>query len=354
MTTVSLGFPRLRPTPLSVLQTGRPASPLLVDRMGREARDLRISVTEKCSLKCTYCMPAEGLPDIARQCLLTPLEIGRLVRIATTMLGIREVRFTGGEPLMRADLEDIVAESRAVAPAADLSITTNAIGLDRRIIGLVAAGLNRLNVSLDTIEPDAFARLTRRDRLKDVLSGIRAASATSSTPLKINAVLVRETLHQAPDLLRWALDQGHKLRFIEQMPLDADHAWAKNTMVRADELLTVLRGTFNLTNAGRQDPAAPAEEWLVDGGPCTVGIIAAVTRPFCGDCDRTRITAEGTIRTCLFSDDETDLRSLLRSNSDDDLIAETWRAAMWNKPSGHGMGDPTFIPPHRSMGAIGG
>ncbi|NQD86445.1 GTP 3',8-cyclase MoaA [Paenarthrobacter sp. CM16] len=354
MTTVSLGFPRLRPSPLVFRQTDRPTSSQLVDRMGRTARDLRISVTEKCSLKCTYCMPEEGLPAIPRQCLLSPAEIGRLVRIATTMLGIREVRFTGGEPLMRADLEDIVAESRSVAPDTDLSITTNAIGLDRRINGLVEAGLNRLNISLDTIDRSAFARLTRRDRLKDVLSGIRAASTTTRHPLKINAVLMQETLDQAPDLLAWALEHGHKLRFIEQMPLDADHAWAKNTMVPAEELLGVLRERFTLTNPFRTDPSAPAEEWLINGGPYTVGIIAAVTRPFCADCDRTRITAEGTIRTCLFSDDETDLVNLLRSGADDALIADTWRAAMWNKPAGHGMEEQTFVPPHRSMGAIGG
>ena len=354
MTTVSLGLPKLRSSPAASHHTDRPGSGQLVDRSGRVARDLRISVTEKCSLKCTYCMPEEGLPAIAKQCLLSPSEIGRLVRIATTRLGIREVRFTGGEPLMRADLEQIVAESRSVAPNTDLSITTNAIGLDRRINGLVEAGLNRLNISLDTIDRFAFARLTRRDRLKDVLSGIEAASATSRQPLKINAVLMQETLDQAPDLLTWALEHGHQLRFIEQMPLDADQTWARNTMVSAEELLGVLRQKFTLTNPFRSDPAAPAEEWLINGGPWTVGIIAAVTRPFCADCDRTRITAEGTIRTCLFSDEETDLRRLLRTNTDDALIADTWRTAMWNKPAGHGMERQTFVPPHRSMGAIGG
>ncbi|MFF2773059.1 radical SAM protein, partial [Streptomyces bacillaris] len=233
---------------------GRPDVAGLVDRFGRVARDLRVSVTEKCSLRCTYCMPAEGLPAIPREELLTPAEIARLVRIGVRDLGIREVRFTGGEPLMRADLAEIIGLSAAAAPGIDLSITTNGIGLDHRVRELVAAGLTRVNVSLDTVDREHFAALTRRDRLPAVFAG--------------NAVMMRQTLAGAPDLLAWALEHGCRLRFIEQMPLDADHTWLRENMVSADELLEVLRSRFDLVETGRpDDPSSPAEEWLVDGGP---------------------------------------------------------------------------------------
>jgi len=233
-------------------------------------------------------------------------------------------------------------------------MTSNGIGLDRRVKALVAAGLTRINVSLDTVDRVHFAELTRRDRLPDVIAGIRAAHAAGLTPLKLNAVLMRETLAGAADLLAWALAEGCRLRFIEQMPLDADHAWARDHMVPASELLDVLGTRFTLTEAGRNDPSAPAEEWYVDGGPATVGIIASVTRSFCGDCDRTRITAEGTVRSCLFGDNETDLRGLLRNGAEDAEIAQYWRGAMWAKQAGHGIDAAGFVPPERSMGAIGG
>jgi GTP 3',8-cyclase len=355
MTQVRVGFPQLRRDPTMAPSTaGRPDVAGLVDRFGRVARDLRISVTEKCSLRCTYCMPEAGLPAIAREDLLTPSEIARLVGIGVTDLGIREVRFTGGEPLMRADLEQIVGLSAAVAPGVDLSITTNGIGLDHRIERLVAAGLNRVNISLDTIDRAHFAHLTRRDRLPAVFAGIRAAHELGMTPLKLNAVMMRETLDDAPDLLRWAIENSCRLRFIEQMPLDADRSWTRDNLVSAQELLDTLGERFELREVGRSDPSAPAEEWLVDGGPATVGIIASVTRPFCADCDRTRITAEGTVRSCLFGDNETDLRPLLRGGASDATIADWWRGAMWAKQSGHGMDAADFQPPARSMGAIGG
>jgi cyclic pyranopterin phosphate synthase len=355
VTSLNLGLPTYRPDAHAQPSlAGRPDVPGLVDRFGRVARDLRISITEKCSLRCTYCMPEQGLPVIARDNLLTPAEIGRLVRIGVRDLGVREVRFTGGEPLMRADLADIIARSAEAAPGIDLSMTSNGIGLDHRVTGLVAAGLTRINVSLDTVDRVHFAELTRRDRLPDVIAGIRAAHAAGLTPLKLNAVLMRETLAGAADLLAWALAEGCRLRFIEQMPLDADHNWARDHMVSASELLDVLGERFTLTEAGREDPSAPAEEWLVDGGPATVGIIASVTRSFCGDCDRTRITAEGTVRSCLFGDNETDLRGLLRSGAEDAEIALRWRGAMWAKQAGHGIDAAGFIPPERSMGAIGG
>ncbi|GIT82038.1 cyclic pyranopterin monophosphate synthase [Leifsonia sp. LS1] len=360
MTAVNLGSPARIPVrsgggdAVAPSLAGRPEHPGLIDRFGRVARDLRVSVTEKCSLRCTYCMPAEGLPTIPRESLLTAAEIARLVGIGVRDLGVREVRFTGGEPLMRADLSEIVARSAEVAPGVDLSITTNGIGLDHRLSALVAAGLTRVNISLDTVDRSHFARLTRRDRLPAVLAGIRAARDAGLTPLKVNAVMMRDTLADAPELLAWALDNGCRLRFIEQMPLDADRAWARDNMVPASELLETLGTRFALTEAGRDDPSSPAEEWLVDGGPATVGIIASVSRSFCAACDRTRITAEGTVRSCLFGDEETDLRGLLRGGADDAEIARWWRGAMWGKQAGHGIDAAGFLPPARSMGAIGG
>jgi GTP 3',8-cyclase len=351
MTRLELGIPGVRRVPDTA---DRPASADLVDRFGRVARDLRISVTEKCSLRCTYCMPEAGLPTIARDDLLTPVEIARLVGIAVRDLGVHDIRFTGGEPLMRADLEQIIGLSKAVAGDASLSITTNGIGLDKRIDGLVAAGLTRINISLDTVDRDHFARLTRRDRLPAVFAGIDAAKAAGLTPLKINAVLMRDTLGGAIDLVAWALANGVRLRFIEQMPLDADEQWARDNMVPAQELIDVLSSRFALSQPHRDDPSAPAEEWIVDGGPATVGIIASVTRSFCEACDRTRITAEGTVRSCLFGDDETDLRALLRDGSSDADLADRWRAAQWGKQRGHGMERDDFVRPLRSMGAIGG
>ncbi|MHB1171771.1 MAG: GTP 3',8-cyclase MoaA [Lacisediminihabitans sp.] len=355
MTRLALGIPGYR-APQTTLPSmeGRPDVPGLVDRFGRVARDLRVSITEKCSLRCTYCMPEDGLPAIPRDNLLTPAEIARLVRIGVRDLGVREVRFTGGEPLMRADLADIIRLSEEAAPGIDLSMTTNGIGLEHRVHELVAAGLTRINVSLDTVDREHFAVLTRRDRLPAVLAGIRAAHEAGLTPLKINAVLMRETLAGAADLLAWTLETGGRLRFIEQMPLDADRNWARDHMVDAQELLEVLSARFELTELGRDDPSAPAEEWLVDGGPATLGIIASVTRSFCTDCDRTRITAEGTVRPCLFGNDETDLRELLRSGAGDEQLAQFWRAAMWGKQAGHGIDSADFRPPERSMGAIGG
>ena len=348
-------MPALRRAPSERPATdGRPDSAGLIDQHGRTARDLRVSVTEKCSLRCTYCMPEAGLPAIPRHDLLTPAEIARLVGIGVRDLGITDIRFTGGEPLMRNDLAEIIGLSAAVAGGASVSMTTNGIGLDKRIDELVAAGLTRLNISLDTVDRDHFARLTRRDRLPSVFAGIEAAKAAGITPLKINAVLMRDTLAGAADLLEWSLANDARLRFIEQMPLDADEAWARDNMVDAAELLDVLSTRFTLTEPHREDPSAPAEEWLVDGGPATVGIIASVTRSFCEACDRTRITAEGTVRSCLFGDDETDLRGLLRGGADDVTVADWWRAAMWGKQKGHGMDLAGFVRPVRSMGAIGG
>ncbi|HEY6800777.1 MAG TPA: GTP 3',8-cyclase MoaA [Agromyces sp.] len=355
MAALQLGMPAVRRSPSAAPSTdGRPDVAGLVDRFGRVAHDLRVSITSACSLRCTYCMPAEGLPVIPRDELLSATEIARLVGIGVRDLGVREVRFTGGEPLTRADLVEIIARSAEAAPGTPLALTTNGIGLDKHAQALADAGLTRVNVSLDTLDREHFARLTRRDRLPRVLAGIAAAHQAGLGPLKVNAVAMRETLHDAPELLAWSIEHGCRLRFIEQMPLDADETWKRTNMVDADELLTVLGERFLLEPVGREDPSAPAEEWLVDGGPATVGIIASVTRSFCAACDRTRLTAEGSVRSCLFGDDETDLRGLLRSGADDATIADRWRAAMWGKKRGHGIDDEDFVRPVRSMGGIGG
>jgi cyclic pyranopterin phosphate synthase len=338
----------------------RPATPLLVDTFGRTARDLRVSLTEKCSLRCTYCMPEEGLPPIPDAARMTTDEVVRLVALAHRELGVHEVRFTGGEPLMRADLERIVAGTRAECPDLPIALTSNGVGLEHRIAGLVQAGLDRINISLDTVDRAEFAELTRRDRLPSVLRGVRAAVEAGLDPVKVNAVPMRATLPGAPDLLAWALEQGVQLRFIEEMPLDADNTWSRVEMVTAQEVLDSLRTRFELVPAGREDPSAPAELWEVaghstaDGRPATVGVIATVTRNFCAACDRTRLTAEGTVRSCLFSDDETDVLGALRAGAGDAEVARIWRGAMWGKQAGHGIGGTAFHRPRRSMGAIGG
>ena len=390
---VSLGLPRLRdagPGP-----SGAPREAGLVDRHGRRATDLRLSVIDKCNLRCTYCMPAGGLPWLPAAQLMTPAEITRLVHVGVTELGVTELRLTGGEPLVRADLEDIIAGIRATHPDLPVSLTTNGIGLAARAQGLAEAGLSRINISLDSLDAATFRALARRDRLADVLAGAEAAAAAGLTPVKINAVLMRGVNdHEAPELLAWALARGFALRFIEQMPLDADHGWTRADMVTADQIRHRLGARYRLTPHPGPREGAPAELWdvhprtasaaPVDSGATsdatsaappaassalrpgaqdpplgTVGVIASVTEPFCADCKRTRITAEGRIRSCLFSHEEVELLPLLRTGATDGQLAERWRAAMWAKPAAHGMDhvgldSPDYVQPERSMSAIGG
>ncbi len=356
MTPTELGLPALRTAPAGAPRDpARPADPRLVDRFGRVATDLRISLTDRCNLRCTYCMPAEGLDWMPRAEQLTDAELVRLIGIAVRDLGVQELRFTGGEPLLRRGLEDVIAASAALTPRPDVSLTTNGVGLARRADALAAAGVNRLNVSLDTLRPDRFAAITRRDRLTDVLDGMDAARAAGLSPVKINTVLLRGVNDdEAVDLLRFAVARGFELRFIEQMPLDAQHGWQRAEMVTAGEILAALRAAFDLAPDGHDRGAAPAERWLVDGGPAAVGVIASVTRPFCGACDRTRLTADGQVRSCLFARTETDLRALVRGGASDARIADAWRAAMWGKLAGHGIDEPGFLQPDRPMSAIGG
>ncbi len=326
----------------------------LIDQHGRVATDLRVSLTDKCNLRCTYCMPAEGLDWMPTDQQLADDEIVRLIGIAAGHLGVREVRFTGGEPLVRRGLVDIVRRVRA-ATDVEMSITTNALGLARTAGALAEAGLDRVNVSLDTVRRETFHEVTRRDRLDDVVEGLAAAEAAGLGPVKVNAVLLRGVNDdQAAELLGWCIEHGYHLRFIEQMPLDAQHGWDRAAMVTADEILAALSGVFALSPAVEPRGSAPAELFTVDGGPATVGIIASVTRPFCGDCDRVRLTADGQVRNCLFARTESDLRTALRAGASDEELAERWRVAMWGKLPGHGIDDPTFLQPDRPMSAIGG
>jgi len=327
----------------------------LVDRYGRVATDLRVSLTDRCNLRCSYCMPAEGLDWMPTAEQLTDDEVVRLIGVAIQRLGVREVRFTGGEPLVRRGLVDIVRRTRELDPGVELSITSNGIGLARTAGALAEAGLDRVNVSLDTVRPETFGEITRRDRLDDVVAGLAAAEAAGLGPIKVNAVLLRGINDdQAPELLRWCLERNYQLRFIEQMPLDAQHGWSREGMVTADEIFAHLEQEFALTPASEPRGSAPAELFLVDGGPATVGVIASVTRPFCGDCDRVRLTADGQVRNCLFAREESDLRSALRAGASDADLAERWLTAMAGKAAGHGIDDPTFLQPDRPMSAIGG
>ncbi|MEO7981683.1 MAG: GTP 3',8-cyclase MoaA [Sporichthyaceae bacterium] len=328
---------------------------MLVDTYGRVATDLRVSLTDKCNLRCTYCMPAEGLDWLPGPELLSDDEIVRLVSVAVDQ-GVTEVRFTGGEPLLRRGFVSIVEQVGRLEPRPRMSVTTNGLGLAKVAGALAAAGLDRVNVSLDTLDRERFETITRRDRLADVLAGAAAAADAGLTPVKINAVLMRGVNdHEAPALLRWALGEGYRLRFIEQMPLDAQHGWDRATMVTAEEILASLSAEFGLTPVeSAERGSAPAEEWVVDGGPGRVGVIASVTRPFCGSCDRVRLTADGQLRNCLFAREESDLRSALRAGADDAEIGRRMQAALMTKLPGHGIDDPGFLQPTRPMSAIGG
>jgi GTP 3',8-cyclase len=336
----------------------------LVDTYGRVARDLRVSLTDRCNLRCTYCMPAEGLEWLPTEASLTDEEVIRLITIAVTRLGIRQVRFTGGEPLLRKSLEKIIAATTALRTDEGLpvatALTTNGLGLPRRLPGLKEAGLERVNISLDTVDQDRYTRLTRRDRLADVLAAIDAALAADMHPVKVNSVIMPGVNEQdIVPLAEYCLARGAQLRFIEQMPLGPREEWRRGDMVTADQILGELRTGFMLTPAEEPRGAAPAALWEARGVGKpelrgSIGVIASVTRPFCGDCDRTRLTTDGAIRTCLFSRTETSLRELIRGGAGDAEIAAVWAGAMWGKLPGHGIDDPGFLQPDRPMSAIGG
>jgi GTP 3',8-cyclase len=325
-----------------------------VDSFGRRHTDLRVSLTDRCSLRCTYCMPAEGLPWLASASLLTTPELMRLVGIAVRR-GVRRVRLTGGEPLLRPDVVEVVREVAALPEQPEVSLTTNGLRLPALAAPLRDAGLCRVNISLDTLDRRTFQLMAHRDRLVDTLAGIAAAKAAGLHPVKINTVLLRGINdHEAAGLLRWALDEGLSLRFIEQMPLDPQHGWQRANMVTGDEIRVCLRDAGFLLSPVATRGSAPAEEFLVNGGPATVGIVASVTAPFCGDCDRVRLTADGQWRSCLFARDEVDLRTALRSAASDDDLLDLMRREVQRKAAAHGIGEPDFRQPDRPMSAIGG
>ncbi len=272
-----------------------------------------------------------------------------------TRLGITSVRFTGGEPLVAKNLEDVVAAAAALAPRPEIALTTNGIGLAARAAGLARAGLDRVNVSLNTLDRARFAATTRRDRLHDVLEGFGRRADCRSVPDQGQCGTgPADRAARRLELLRHCLQHGYQLRIIEQMPLDSDHRWRRDEVLTAHDVLAALRRHFRLTPDPAPRGSAPAELWTVDGSPDKVGIIASVTHTFCSDCDRTRLTADGQVRSCLFSRQESDLRGLLRGGADDDTVEAAWRAAMWAKPAGHGINGPGFVQPDRSMSAIGG
>ncbi|MCW2801466.1 MAG: 3,8-cyclase MoaA [Aeromicrobium sp.] len=299
-------------------------------------------------------MPAEGLDWMPTEETLSDDELIRLIRIGVEMLGVSDVRFTGGEPLLRRGLPAIVAATKALPSNPRTAMTSNGLGLKHTAQALAEAGLDRVNISLDTTDPATFETITRRDRLGDVIDGLAAAAQAGLAPVKVNAVLLRGINDaEAPDLLRWCIKHDYELRFIEQMPLDAQHGWNRDAMVTADETLELLGDHFSLTPLDGRG-SAPAEKFLVDEGPHTVGIIGSVTRPFCGDCNRVRLTADGQIRNCLFAREESDLRGALRAGASDRELAERWVAAMTTKLPGHGIDDPAFLQPTRPMSSIGG
>jgi cyclic pyranopterin phosphate synthase len=328
----------------------------LVDRFGREHRDLRLSLTDRCNLRCTYCMPAEGMQWLPGPTLLTTPELVHLVEVLVA-LGVREVRLTGGEPLLRPDVVDVVKAINELPTPPELSLTTNGVRLPTLARPLAEAGLRRVNISLDTLRADRFRELTRRDMLEQTLAGVRAAKRAGLEPVKVNTVLMRGVNDdEACDLLAWALHEGVELRFIEQMPLDPSHIWRRDEMVTAAEIHERLSSRFTLIPWGDRG-SDPSERFVVDGGPGlggTVGIIASVTQPFCRSCDRLRLTADGQLRNCLFAHDESDLRSSLREGASDEELSAQMLACVAAKKAGHGIDDPTFVQPQRPMSAIGG
>jgi cyclic pyranopterin phosphate synthase len=327
----------------------------LIDGHGRRVRDLRISVTDRCNLRCTYCMPAEGLAWLPRDEVLTYEELARVARICVERWAFDGIRITGGEPTLRADIESFVEMLATLG--VDLAMTTNAIRLVDLAVPLRAAGLDRVNISLDTLRPETFRAITRRDDLDRTIAGIDAAISAGLDPVKINAVVMRGVNDdEVVDLAAFARDRGVGLRFIEFMPLDAEQGWTLDRVVPAREILERVHAAFPLATEPRAHAqhVEPAERFAYADGRGDVGVIASVTEPFCGDCDRVRITADGRLRTCLFALDEHDLRALLRGGADDDAIAGAIERAVGAKWAGHRVGNVDFIRPDRSMSQIGG
>jgi cyclic pyranopterin phosphate synthase len=327
----------------------------LIDRYGRVHRDLRISITDRCNLRCVYCMPEEGVEFLPRSEILTYEELARVARVAHE-LGVTRVRITGGEPLVRRGLESFVTMLAGIG-FADLSMTTNGIGFDRRAQGLADAGLHRVNISCDSLRALRFAEIRRSGDLATVLSAMDAAERAGLKPLKVNVVvLAGRNDDEIVDFARFARDTGRVVRFIEYMPLDGGHTWDRTSVVSAARILELISERWALEPVvpSDADPSAPATRYRFTDGMGEIGVIPTVTEPFCGTCDRLRVTADGAIRNCLFANDEAPLRDLLRGGGSDEAIAMALRGAVDAKLPGHGINDPGFLRPARSMSMIGG
>lgn len=326
----------------------------LVDGHGRRIGDVRVSVTDRCNFRCQYCMPAEGLPWLERAEVLSFEEIQRLVGLLSQM-GVRDVRLTGGEPLVRKDVPRLAAMIAALPDVDDLSLTTNGYLLERDAEALVAAGVQRFNVSIDSLQRDRFYELTRRDALPQVLAGLRAlARFPQAHPIKVNAVALRDfTEQEALPFAEFARTHPFEVRFIEVMPLDADRRWTPEQVLTGQELHDIINAVHPLI-AEPREPSSTARIYRFADGKGRIGFINPVSEPFCDDCNRLRLTADGKLRTCLFSLGETDLRTPLRSDATDDELAQIIRDAVWRKELKHRVGDPGFVQPPRSMSAIGG
>jgi cyclic pyranopterin phosphate synthase len=326
----------------------------LFDGHGRRISDLRVSVTDRCNFRCQYCMPAEGLPWLERDEILRFEEIERVVRVLCEM-GIEDVRLTGGEPLVRRDFPVLVSMLAGVPGLVDLSLTTNGYLLERDADALVAAGINRVNVSIDSLQRDRFFAMTRRDSLPQVLRGLHAiARHPEVQPIKVNAVALRGfTEEEALPFAEFARSHDFQVRFIEFMPLDGDHAWTPDAVLTGDELRRIIDAVHPLEELPRE-PSATARVYRFEDGVGEIGFINPVSEPFCGDCNRIRLTSDGKLRTCLFSLHETDLRAPLREGAGDDELEETVRNAVWRKELKHHVNEPGFRQPIRTMSAIGG
>lgn len=325
----------------------------LIDGFGRVADDLRVSVTDRCNFRCTYCMPAAGLDWLPRDQLLRYEEIAKLVELFAS-LGVASVKITGGEPTVRADLPTLVGMLRDRAPAIELSMTTNGVLLDRLAGPLAEAGLQRVTVSLDSLARHRFAEMTRRDALDKVFAGIEAATAAGLTPVKVNCVVIAGTNDdELLDFARWSRATGHDVRFIEYMPLDADEAWERGKVLPSSAILARIRAAFPLTETVSDREPATRYTWA-DGAPGGIGVISSVTEPFCDTCNRLRLTSEGQFRTCLFALDSTDLRGPLRAGASDDELADLIRGAVDRKWAGHRINHADFERPDKSMSMLGG
>lgn len=325
----------------------------LLDRHGRRIRDLRVSVTDRCNFRCQYCMPAEGMPWLEREELLTFEEIVRLVSLLTVM-GIEDVRLTGGEPLVRRDLPRLVSMLSALQGLRDLSLTTNGYLLERDASALAEAGIQRVNVSVDSLQRDRFFQITRRDALPQVLRGLDAVASIPSIRAKVNALGIRGfTEREILPFCELARSTGIQVRFIEFMPLDADHTWSQDQVLTGEEIRQAIETRFDLVEEPRE-PSATARVFGFADGRGEIGFVNPISEPFCADCNRIRLTSDGKLRTCLFSLAETDVREPLRAGASDAELERLIRSAVWRKELKHRINQPGFVQPERTMSAIGG